>query len=332
VTINTGDLVRRLRQENAGTLEQAGWKTAAKHWSATSRLGGVALSLADALPAPLVTAVTDGARAVLGAETVPQYDRGLPGGGKARRPLDASNPIAVYFPACIGTMFGPADGGEGVTSAFLTLCERADVAVRVPEGIGSFCCGTPWKSKGLSRGYAEMGDAVLPALWAASDEGRLPIVCDASSCTEGLTVMRDLVDAHGGRYAALRLVDAVEFTTEHLLPALRVIRRIPSVALHHTCSSTQLGTNDRMTAIAAAIADEVIIPVDWGCCAFAGDRGLLHPELTASATAAEAAEVAATGATAFASSNRTCEIGMSRATGESYQHLIELLEQATRTT
>ncbi len=30
-------------------------------------------------------------------------------------------------------------------------------------------------------------------------------------------------------------------------------------------------------------------PDDWGCCAFAGDRGMLHPELTASATAAEAA-------------------------------------------
>ena len=45
-----------------------------------------------------------------------------------------------------------------------------------------------------------------------------------------------------------------------------------------------------------AVAAEVTVPVDWGCCGFAGDRGLLHPELTASATAREAAEVAASAA------------------------------------
>ena len=82
--------------------------------------------------------------------------------------------------------------------------------------------------------------------------------------------------------------------------------------------------------MAAAIAGEVTVPVSWGCCAFAGDRGLLHPELTASATAREAAEVTSREHDAYASVNRTCEIGMSRATGQDYVHLLELLEQATR--
>lgn len=59
--------------------------------------------------------------------------------------------------------------------------------------------------------------------------------------------------------------------------------------------------------------------------AFAGDRGLLHPELTASATAAEAASVPV--ATAYASLNRTCELGMTRATGRSYRHVLELLAE-----
>ena len=77
------------------------------------------------------------------------------------------------------------------------------------------------------------------------------------------------------------------------------------------------------------------VPDDWGCCAFAGDRGMLHPELTASATAVESAEVAAAdeardGFDAFVSANRTCEIGMTRATGKPYRHVIEVLEQLTR--
>lgn len=85
-----------------------------------------------------------------------------------------------------------------------------------------------------------------------------------------------------------------------------------------------------MLAIARAVADEVHVPIDWGCCEFAGDRGLLHPELTASATRAEAAEVMAGDFDAYVSANRTCEIGMSRATGHEYRHLLEVLEQASR--
>lgn len=82
--------------------------------------------------------------------------------------------------------------------------------------------------------------------------------------------------------------------------------------------------------LAAAVADEVVVPTSWQCCAFAGDRGLLHPELTASATREQAEELNQRTFGAYASVNRTCEIGMSRATGENYLHLIELLDQVTR--
>ena len=71
------------------------------------------------------------------------------------------------------------------------------------------------------------------------------------------------------------------------------------------------------------------MPDDWGCCGFAGDRGMLHPELTASATAREASEVAGGTFDAYASCNRTCEIGMTRATGHPYQHILEVLDATT---
>ncbi|MGH7291985.1 MAG: hypothetical protein ACREJT_12285, partial [Myxococcota bacterium] len=63
----------------------------------------------------------------------------------------------------------------------------------------------------------------------------------------------------------------------------------------------------------------------WGCCGFAGDRGMLHPELTASATTAEAAQVRARPTSGYVSCNRTCEIAMTRATGQDYRHVIEVL-------
>lgn len=83
-------------------------------------------------------------------------------------------------------------------------------------------------------------------------------------------------------------------------------------------------------SVADAVAEAVVIPEDWGCCAFAGDRGMLHPELTESATAREAAEVIASASVAHASLNRTCELGMTRATGEPYRHVLELLDDVTR--
>lgn len=81
---------------------------------------------------------------------------------------------------------------------------------------------------------------------------------------------------------------------------------------------------------AAVVADDVRIPDDWTCCGFAGDRGMLHPALTASATAREANEVLQAGSDAHASVNRTCELGMTRATGVPYRHILEILEEVTR--
>jgi D-lactate dehydrogenase len=290
------------------------------------------LTSAKRIPAPVAIGASKVARTVVGAEQVPLYDALLPAGGQRRS--DAATPRTeeadcVFFAACIGSMFGPEQGSQGSAAAFLALAQRAGLAVRTPEDIDSLCCGTPWKSKGYRGGYDVMSAKVLPALLAASDGGRLPIVCDAASCTEGLVTMREAAAA-SGRYTALRFVDATQFTHDLVLPRLPAARKVGTVVVHHTCGTTTLGANAAVNAIAAAIAETVIAPVDWGCCGFAGDRGLLHPELTASATAAEARAVLEVEADYYVSANRTCELGMTRATGKAYRHILEVLELVTR--
>ena len=67
------------------------------------------------------------------------------------------------------------------------------------------------------------------------------------------------------------------------------------------------------------------------CCGFAGDRGFLHPELTAAATRRRGG--GGRGRASFDAhlcSNRTCEIGLERATGEPYESFVFLLEELTR--
>ncbi len=108
-----------------------------------------------------------------------------------------------------------------------------------------------------------------------------------------------------------------------------------SAVVHPTCSTTAMGATAALLRLAGVLSKDVVVPVDWGCCAFAGDRGLLHPELTSAATSMEAAEVIAAtgperhGTVAYVSSNRTCEIGMTRATSRPYRHVLEVLAEAT---
>jgi D-lactate dehydrogenase len=62
----------------------------------------------------------------------------------------------------------------------------------------------------------------------------------------------------------------------------------------------------------------------------AGDRGLLHPELPASALRATAEELGERPLEACMCSNRTCEIGLAQVTGRPYGSFILLLERLTR--
>jgi D-lactate dehydrogenase len=336
VLINTGSLVKRLRRQDAGKLEAGAWAGAARAWGPVTRAASAGLTIADHLPNAVVTAATDAGRALLGADTVPRYSRDLPRGGRSRGALGAEIgagpdvPVAVYLPACVNTMFGPAgDGtgerGIGVTEAFRRLSERAGVRLVVPEGVDALCCSTPWTSKGFASGREVMSRRVAEAVATATRAGELTVVTDASSCTEGFLHLL----AEAGVDA--RVEDAVSFAERVLVPRLgSVSPRIDTLALHPTCSSTQLGLDPALRRVAGVVARNVVVPESWGCCAFAGDRGMLHPELTASATAAEAGEVRALGADAHASCNRTCELGMTRATGQDYRHVLELLEEATR--
>jgi len=319
--INTGDLTRTMRAETVSTPVSSFWTTAAKHWQGGVNGAGLAMSATHTLSplSPAIKVANRAARAVLGKHNMPMWGEDLPAGGGSRQRPPVTSPDIVYMPTCLNRMFGAADGA-GVQAAFLKLCEWVGIRVLVPQGIDGMCCGTPWSSKGITKGYHAMSAKVLPTLREATDGGRRVVVSDASSCTEGLAKMvAQEPDLN------VKVIDAVQFVAEHVLPRLGKYPKLPSLVLHQTCSSTQIGINPALTQVAQAVADKVIVPFRNGCCAFAGDRGLLHPELTKAATELESAEVARTSASAYASCNRTCEIGMSRATGKTYRHVLELL-------
>ena len=159
VHINTGDLVRRLRAEHNPAAWQATWDLAAKGWGPFVTAASAGMSAIKPVPAAATNVLTGAARAVLGADRIPQVSDELPGGGKRRssghRSAPHGRPEVVYLPACVNTMFGGVMPGEKTTEfAIISLLTAAGIGVTVPEGINSLCCGTPWKSKGMTQGLS----------------------------------------------------------------------------------------------------------------------------------------------------------------------------------
>jgi D-lactate dehydrogenase len=173
---------------------------------------------------------------------------------------------------------------------------------------------------------------MIERLWAWSDEGALPVVIDAASCTQAVTDPGAgvLSEENAARFAQLEILDSVVWAHDRLLPKLEVRDKVASATVHPTCATRHMGLAPRLRKLAGALADEVYVAPSSTCCGFAGDRGISHPELTAAATRPQAEELAGRHFDAHLSSNRTCEIGLSRATGESYESFLFLLERLTR--
>jgi D-lactate dehydrogenase len=280
--------------------------------------------------------ITQAARAVASPDLVPGWSTAMPAAAPARLPATRrEGAAAVYFTACVNRIFGHAPAGgqdRSLAEAFVAVSARAGLPLWIPDDVAGNCCATIWHSKGYDDGNALMANRVAEAMWRWTDGGRLPVVCDASSCSLGLAheIVPYLTAENRGRHEQLDILDSIAWAHDRLLPRLTVTRKVGSAVVHPSCSTQHLGLAKKLHALAAALADEAVTPAAANCCGFAGDRGFLHPELTASATAEEAAEVGGRAFDAHLGSNRTCEIGLNLATGRDYASFVYLLEAATR--
>lgn len=336
VGIDTGVFIKSRRDDRNGPLAQHAGALAARAWRPTLAALRSGVRVVNAWPTG-VGRLSDAARQLFSNELVPKLGPGLPAAGASRQGTGASSLgyDVIFFPSCVGEVLGASrPDALGAGGSFIALCDRVGIRVFVPQAIGGLCCGTIWRSKGLTLGGETMASATAESLLSADSSGRLPIVSDASSCTHGLRAIPADLREHQpdvARQLEPRVVmDSTAYIAEQVLPRLQLSHRLEKVVVHATCADRAEGTVEALRLIASECAQEAVFPSNTDCCGFAGDRGLLHPELTAAATAAEAAEVMAAEADAYVSSNRTCELGMSHATGRPYQHVLELLEQLTR--
>ena len=336
LAIDTGALVKRFRALEHGERAERVAERLAHRWAMVERVARAGLragGLASGRPA---RAASRAARRGVSDELIPEWPPNMPTPAPASLPAThRQGAAAVYMPACINRIFGNPRGAEPAPTlpeAMVEVSRRAGRPVWIPDDVAGNCCATPWSSKGYERGRELMSRRVAESVLRWTEGGALPLVVDASSCVQGLVreVAPELDEAACRRYADVQVLDSIEWAHEHLLPALDVSGRVASVAVHPTCSVEQLGLRPRLESLARALADEVVVPAAAGCCGMAGDRGLLHPELPASALRDEAAELDGRAFDACLCSNRTCEIGLQRETGRPFESFVFLLERLTR--
>ncbi len=340
VAIDTGKLIKDLRVRAHDARAERRALRLARRWASVERLGRIGLRAGAATASvagdEAVRGISRALRRIAGEELVPEWTPALPRAAPSRLPPTArEGAAAVYLPACINRIFGTSrhnGAGRWLPEALVDVSSRAGQPVWIPPDAAGHCCATPWSSKGFRHGQAHMAVHLGDALWRWSDGGTLPVVIDASSCAHGIAndLPEVLDDERRERLAGVQVLDAVTWAHERLLPDLEVRRRAGSATVHPPCSARHLGVAGTLEALAFALADDVVVPITATCCGMAGDRGLLHPELTAAATADEAAEVTGRSFDAHISANRTCEIALERSTGRPYLSVVQLLEQATR--
>ena len=227
----------------------------------------------------------------------------------------------VYFPSCINQMMGLPKHHHAVdkplVEEMVSLLTKAGYEVIFPENMSSLCCGTIWESKGMPEIADRKTKELEDALWKASEEGRYPILCDQSPCLHRME----------HKIKKMRLYEPSEFILGFLTDRLDFHQTDIPVAIHLTCSMRLMHKTGKMLELARMCSTNVLVPEGVGCCGFAGDKGMTHPELNKYALRKLKDQVK--GIPVGYSNSRTCEIGLATNSGIPYVSIACLVNRCT---
>ena len=329
VDINTGDLVKRLKRENHSGFQNKVANSIARHFGFFEFVAKAALLAGSGVNSLLgkgfMKNVTSGLKRIVPATPVwSNHIRKPAKVGRAQKPA-AGNQQVLYFPSCISRMMG----GD-IVDVVMSVGQKAGIDIKIPDDIHGTCCGQVFSSKGFAEAYRITANKMINALWKSSGEGKIPIIMDVTSCTQTVKSCKSyLTDENKARFDQMAFTDVIDFAADTLLPRLKITKQKGPVAFHPVCSVYKMGTLKKMQMIGDACSTNAYVPLFTKCCGMAGDRGLYHPELTASATKTEAEEVKQVKYQGYYSTSRTCEMALSEAVGENYESILKLLDEVS---
>lgn len=338
VDIDTGDLIKRLRNENHSPLQNRMALWVARNFRSVVWMGRVAIRGGIAFNRMFgrnsMLRITRAFKGLM--PSFPLWSNQLqipPDLGVLQLENGPGLPgqqTILYFPACITRMMGAYEGKDkSLMETFMSICRKTDVKVVFPSEITGACCGQIFSSKGFKPAYHYMANDIVSNLWQSSESGRYPVVTDVTSCAFTLQKMRPALDEENRRkFDQLRIVDSVDFIHDMVLQDAKIKMKKKDIVLHPVCSLQKMKNEDKFFRIANMMAENVTVPRHAGCCGMAGDRGFLFPELTRAASLPEATEVMQKEFDGYYSSTRTCEIAMTEAVRRNYESILYLVDEA----
>ena len=327
--INMGELTHVIRQQELpeGSMGYTIGNFAANHFAGMKSALRPVLTLADTahtvLGTKAMSAITGGMHSLL---NIPLWTPAMPKAFHVDKHLEARQPKeknkVVYFPSCINQTMGlPHKSPEemALVNKMVSLLNKAGYEIVFPKNMDKLCCGTIWESKGMMDIADRKSKELEEALWAASEEGKLPVLCDQSPC---LHRMRETIKK-------MHLYEPAEFIYTFLRDRLAFTPINEPVAIHITCSMRRMGLGDTIVALAKLCSTDVFVPEEVGCCGFAGDRGFTHPEVNKYALRKLRPQLEKKGIRMGYSNSRTCEIGLTTNSGIPYESIVYLVDQCT---
>lgn len=337
MNINTGTLTDAVRAVSNSSVFDKALSASAGHYGTVESLLRGTLKAAVATervisPYPLIWA-TDFMHRIY--RQSPHWSKHFPMPPKICWTDDA-DPDFIYFPACVTRIFGGSNfGKDDMMTVILRIGRRAGYRMSLPKAMHGVCCSQIWEHKGDPEGQRIVAHDTIDTFYRVSDSGRVPLLCDTTSCTHTLlNLARDasLLDAeHLEKYRKLKIVDITEWLAEYVMPRVRVTKRKGSILLHPTCASRITGHDVKMRKVAEMCAERVDVPDEAYCCGAAGDRGFIFPEVARSATAPERREIGEKRYDGCYSLARTCEISMMDTIDLPYESIVYLVDETTET-
>ncbi len=328
VNIDTGKLIKQLREEELGT-SQKGAQWIAKRMGLVIFLGRKGLSLVgffhSLLGTSLMQRISNGITTISG-KRVPRWNPFLPRGAKPIKAMKnhiyRSERKVVYFPSCINRTMGLSSDQRGekqLSETMVHLLQKGGFEVIYPKNLTQQCCGMAFSSKGYAGIGKEKSDELEDVLTEASENGKYPILCDMSPC---LYSMRE------NMAPTLKLYEPAEFILDHLIAHLEITPVDETITVFPVCSMKKMGLEGKLLELAKRCATVVVVP-QTNCCGFAGDRGFTVPELNSHGLQELKSQIPTSCKHGY-STSRTCEIGLSLHSGISYQSVVYLVDRVSQ--
>lgn len=218
-----------------------------------------------------------------------------------------------YFPTCLGRVF--SSDGVDLVKIIDTLSKELGIKIHIIDSTG-YCCSQPFESKGFYQAKSKMINKTVDLLNKLNPS--IPIIVDNSSCTYSFKKNIE--------YKQFKFLDSIEFLDLLIRQYSDQFKKIyKKIYIQNICSVEKLHLRNMFFQIAKKISEEVITHPFSECCGFAGDRGLLYPEVNQSTIGILKQRIEKhpekENIEGFFSSNLTCEVGLSQS-GYKFRHIL----------